>query len=40
MPNQNPYLIKENHKKVEEIQELEVKQSPLSPVARSKVIRK
>jgi hypothetical protein len=43
MPKQNPYLIKENYKKVEIVQELEkheIKKSPLSSAARGKVINK
>jgi len=41
MPKQNPYL--ENKKPVELVQELEkyeIKKSPLSPVARGKVVNK
>lgn len=43
MPKQNPYLIKENYKKVEIIQEIEkyeIKKSPLSSAARDKVVNK
>jgi len=42
MPKINPYLIKENYKKTETIQEIEkyeIKKTPLSPAARCKVIR-
>ena len=43
MPKLNPYLVKENYKKVEIVQELEkyeIKKSPLSVAARGKVINK
>jgi|SRR5215211_6389910 len=42
MPKQNPYLIKENYKKIEEVREIEneIKTSRLSPAARSKIVKR